>query len=102
MEWLSADIEAYFSRGLQRRLQLIGQAMATMQSIGMEWVTIHFRRNIPIDVEALAVQSGMLKGILSDETILTLFPADIVPSVQQELERIESQRTYTLPESVDE
>jgi hypothetical protein len=30
-----------------------------------------------------------LKGILSDETIIRLFPADIVPDVQAELERLE-------------
>lgn len=90
MEWLAADIESYFSRGLQRRFELIGNAMQALKEMSPEEITINFRRNIPVDVEALATQAGLLKGILSDETILHIFPADIVPSIEEELRRLES------------
>ncbi len=88
MEFLSADIEAYFSKGLQRRLMLIGNVMKSLKKIQPEEVTISWKRNIPTDLESLSVIVGNLKGVLSDETILGLFPSDLVPSVEVELERL--------------
>ena len=92
MEWLCADIEAYFSRGLQRRLEIIGNYLSSIRSIQMQPVTIHFRRNVPVDLLALAEQAGELQGILSQKTILDTFPADVVPDKIAELERLQGQR----------
>jgi hypothetical protein len=68
----------------------------------VEMVTIQFRRNLPFDLATLAEIAGKLKGILSDETILRLFPADVIPSVSVEIERLEGQVQYTLPEPAEE
>ena len=51
-------------------------------------VSIQFHRNLPMDILSLAQTAGMLKGILSDETILKMFPASLVPDVEEELERL--------------
>ncbi len=91
MEWLATDIETYFSRGLQKRLDLIGNAMQTLYNMTPEEITINFRRNIPVDINSLADTAGKLKGILSDPTILTLFPADVIPDIKKELELLEKQ-----------
>jgi SPP1 family phage portal protein len=101
MEWLAAEVEAYLSRGLQRRFLLIGNAFEALGR-GEQWpVTIHFRRNMPIELDALAQTAGNLKGILSDKTILEIFPADIVPDKIAEAERIEMQAMSRLPEVTD-
>ena len=60
-------------------------------------VTIAWRRNIPADMSARREQAGMAKGVLSDETILELFPADVVPDKQAELDRLASQAETRLP-----
>jgi len=87
MEFKAADIEAYFSKGLQRRFMLLENAK-TITNYTPEQVTISFKRNIPSDLEALSVTAGNLKGILSDESIIGLFPRDIVPNIQEELDRL--------------
>jgi SPP1 family phage portal protein len=88
MEWLVSSFMAYFQKGLQQRFELIGTAWSALGRGQPEWITIHARRNLPIDMASIAQVAGMLKGILSDETILNLFPADIVPNVQLELDRL--------------
>ena len=60
-------------------------------------VTIAWRRNIPADMSAILEQAGMAKGVLSDETILELFPADVVPDKQAELDRPVAQAETRLP-----
>lgn len=99
MEFLAADIEAYFSRGLQRRIELIGNALSNLGRGAPEPVTIHFRRNLPTDLESLGQTASLLKGILSDRTILEQFPADVVPNVMEELESVQKQReVYAMDE----
>jgi SPP1 family phage portal protein len=103
MEWLAAVIEAYLSKGFQRRFELIGAALVNLGIMpDIKMVTIQFRRNLPFDLATLAEIAGKLKGILSDETVLRLFPADVIPSVSVEIERLEGQAQYTLPEPVEE
>lgn len=91
MEFLAADIEAYFSRGLQNRIELIGNALMTLNNVQPEPVTIHWRRNLPTDLENLAQTAQMLKGTLSDQTILQQFPGDVVPEIEAEMKRLEQQ-----------
>jgi SPP1 family phage portal protein len=102
MEWLTASIMAYFTKGLQRRFDLIANAWRELNySPTPEWITIHERRNLPIDLLSIAQVAGALKGILSDETIIRLFPADIVPDVQAELERMGPYLPLTDEEDID-
>ena len=91
MEWLCADMDGYFDRALQDRIMLIQTAQKVLSGIAPEMVTIHHRRNIPMDLLNLADLAGRLKGILSDRTILELFPADVVADVEEELTQIEEQ-----------
>ena len=93
MEFLAADIEAYFSKGLQRRIKLIQNVEKNTEP-----VSIHWRRNIPTDTGALLEEAGLAKGILSDETILEMFPADMVPDKGAEIERLTVQAASRLPD----
>ena len=96
MELDCADTEAYLSKGLQRRIRLIQNVLGNNDP-----VTIMFQRNIPANMSDILEQAGMAKGILSDETILNLFPADVVPDKQAELDRLSAQAATRLP-AIDE
>lgn len=103
MEFLASEIESNFSIGLQRRFELMANA-AEITELEPETITISFDRNIPADTETIVTTAGNAKGILSDETILGMFPANIVPDVQSELDRLGSQVSLSLfePQSVNE
>jgi hypothetical protein len=60
-------------------------------------VTITFNRNLPDDIFQLSQIAANLKGTLSDETILRMFPTYVVEDVEAELEKVNRQRD----ESVD-
>jgi len=88
MELRMANIEAYFSKGLQRRIQIIENAQGVSEPVTIQW-----QRNLPVDLEYFARALGGFKGIISDESILELLPADIVPDIKKELQRISGQIT---------
>lgn len=89
LEYLCTNIETYFSRGLQQRIRLISSLDATINGgDGVDEVSISFHRNLPFDLSTMADVAMKLKGILSDEAILKLFPATIVPDIEKELERL--------------
>lgn len=102
-EFVASEAQANFSVGLQRRNDLVASAKQ-ITGLQPEDITITFDRNIPSDIETIVTMAGNAKGILSDETILGLFPADIVPSVKDEMDRLGSQISLSLfePQSVNE
>lgn len=103
MEWLCASQDTYFDQGLQRRITMVGNALQSLGRTTPEEVTIQHHRNIPVDVQSVATSAGLLKGILSDETIIGLFPADIVPDKDEEMKRIAEEREqYTLGDTETE
>lgn len=93
LEYLSTRIEAYFSRGLQNRIRLLsGLGSELMEKVdGMDKVTISWTRNLPHNMLELADTTAKLKGTLSDETIIGMFPKSVVPNVQEELDRLNAQ-----------
>lgn len=102
MEWLAADIEGYFSKGLQRRFMLMANAMLALYRITAESITVNYRRNIPIDIDSIVETMGKATGILSRQTVLSLAPADIVPDVEAEMERLDEEQAERMPEMDDD
>lgn len=89
-ELMIADMESYFSQFLQARLKLIaGHKTSGIPVDGADSVTIKFRRNLPFDLAGIADIVSKLKGIVSDETLLKMFPSTIIDNVDEELKRIE-------------
>lgn len=85
-EYLCSSIEAYFTQGLYRRFELIYAGLA--QSYDKN-INIMFDRNLPKNMLEISQIASMLQGILSDETILKIFPGSLVPDVPEELARKE-------------
>jgi SPP1 family phage portal protein len=91
-EYLCTTIATYFSIGLQDRIALIKRLDSNMTGNASNTdVTIKMTRNLPDDLLQLAQIAQTLKGILSDETILRLFPSYIVEDIDEELSKVESQ-----------
>lgn len=95
MEWNAATKERKFKRALQRRIELIC-SMLNLKGGNYDWrdVDIQFSRNLPQnELEAVQIV-GMLKGIISDDTLLSIVPYVDDPSTEQE--KIDAQGSYTL------
>jgi SPP1 family phage portal protein len=93
-EYLCTTIATYFSIGLQDRISLIKKLDSNLSSgnnsVNTD-VTITLNRNLPDDLALLADIISKLKAssLLSDETLLKMFPSYIVEDVDEELKRIE-------------
>jgi SPP1 family phage portal protein len=94
-ELLIADMEAYFSKGLQNRIYMISGDESFKGEGEPKGVTINFTRNLPFDLEKMAQIVSLLAGgraVISDETLLKLFPATLVPDYEEELARVKVQK----------
>lgn len=101
-EFKVADIEANWSRFLQNRIYLLAAVTKGLggSDDGSRDVTIKFTRNLPRNLAELADIVSKLVGIVSEETILGMFPADIIPDVKAEIERIDAEKPEeTMPSS---
>jgi SPP1 family phage portal protein len=96
-ELLVSDMESYFSQFLQARIKLIaGHGSGRIQNKeNASFVTIHFERDLPFDVETMARIALILSGgkqVLSMESIIKLFPSTKRASVEEEMTRIKEER----------
>lgn len=90
-ENLTAIKERKFKKGLQRRIELIA-AINGLKSTSFDWkaIEIVFTRNIPVNIAETVDIASKLKGLVSDETILSILP--FVEDVEVELERLKEQQ----------
>lgn len=110
MEFVAAQVDAYFDRGVNARYELIEQAI---NAGGRQWpiedyeLIIRNKRNLPIDEEAKVRVAQALLGIVSRETVLRMLPASIVEDVEREMQRLDEEPSLTLgpmdePEEADD
>ena len=93
-----ADMESYFSRFLQERIYLISGHALFGDDSGARDVSINFKRNLPFDMEKMASIATILSGggrILSEETILGLFPSTVVSNKEAEAKRVKEESKIT-------
>ena len=95
----ASNIEANMTKALQRRLELICNILVLTNVDGNEktWrdVNIVFTRNLPQTLVPSSPQELMqYKGLVSDETLLTLIP--FVNDVAEEKEKLQKQNEYNM------
>jgi SPP1 family phage portal protein len=101
MEFVAAQIDAYFDRGVERRYELIAEAI---NAGARTWPTedyeliISNKRNLPVDEATKVDIAQKLVGIVSEETLLRMLPSTIVEDVERELARIAEGPAMTLGE----
>jgi len=90
LEFIASKIDTYFNKGLQQRNELINDVLALNGfNVDDYKMVITSQRNLPVDNLGKAQVAQLLKGIVSDETLLRMLP--FVKDVEKELERIAGQ-----------
>lgn len=93
----SSAIEAEMRKALQRRIELIC-AIANLKGSESVWrdVKITFTRNLPTNLTETAQVVNSLRGLVSDQTLLSLLP--FITDTQAEMDRLaeEKQANYSL------
>ena len=88
MDQIVSVKERKFKKGLQRRIRLITNILNTT---GKNWnykdIDITFSRNMPQNLTELADMVTKLKGLVSQETLLSILP--FIDDVELEQERLE-------------
>lgn len=91
IEQIASCKERKFRTGLRRRIKLITEIFG-IQGKKYDWkdIKIAFKRNIPSNLLELSQIATNVKGIVSDETLLSILPFVETPSV--ELEKIKAEQ----------
>jgi SPP1 family phage portal protein len=90
-ENVAASIEANMRKALQKRIELITTILNLKGGDAM-WrdIKIQFTRNLPVNVEETTTIVNSLRGLVSDETLLTLLP--FITDAQAEMEKLQAQK----------
>lgn len=79
--------ERKFSASLQRQFKILASAWeAKGDSVDPSKLTFQFNRNLPVDIEGAANTSATLKGLVSEETRLSLLP--FIDDPKEEMDRM--------------
>lgn len=90
-ENVASSIEANMRKALQKRIELITTILNLKGGDSM-WrdIKIQFTRNLPVNVEETTNIVNSLRGLVSDETLLTLLP--FITDAKAELEKVKAQK----------
>ncbi|MBM6776032.1 phage portal protein [Collinsella tanakaei] len=92
---IASNIEARFSKALQKRIWLINK-MKKLIDTDVFLVDITFKHNLPTSILDTVNMVNSLRGLVSDETLLAQLP--FIKDVDEELERIHQADGYFLEE----
>jgi SPP1 family phage portal protein len=87
-ENLVSEFEAYFSKGLRYRMSIINH-MLELQGMQPLEFELKWERNLPFDLKNRVDVVVALKevGLLSDETLIKMFPENIIKDAKAEMEQ---------------
>lgn len=99
---IASNIEGQFKKALQQRVKLLNNVftLVDMETFDVE---ITFTHNLPKNVNDIADTVNKLRGLVSDETLLSQLP--FVSDAQAELDKVGKQNEgllYNFPEDVNE
>lgn len=86
----SAGIVANMTKAIQRRIELLYTVMGLIKGDKFKDVEIRFTRNLPVDNTEIVNTVNSLRGLVSDQTLLSLLP--FVNDVDAELEALSQQK----------
>ena len=93
----ASAIESNMKKALQRRLELISAILGLIGTTNEElWreAQITFTRNLPSDLTQTVQIVNQLRGIVSQETLLTLLP--FVQDVDEEMARVKAEKEESM------
>lgn len=105
-ENVSSAIVANMTKALQKRIELICEVLNLTDGVAM-WrdIKITFTRNLPENTLETAQMVNQLRGLVSDETLLSQIP--FITNPAEEVERVKEQKQlnadlYSFPTGYDE
>lgn len=89
-ENVASSIVANMTKALQRRIELICEILALTGDDMWRDVNITFTRNLPVNITEAVEVVNKLRGVVSDETLLSLLP--FIDNVEEEKEKLDVQK----------
>ena len=86
---IASNIEARFTKALQKRISLINQILKLVDTDSCA-VEISFKHNLPSSIADTVNMVNALRGLVSDETLLAQIP--FIKDVSEELERVRGEQ----------
>lgn len=103
LESAAAKKERNFRMGLQRRVELICNALAVKgRKYDYTEIGLSFKRNIPSNMTEIAGVLNNLGGLLSKETQVSLLPIDTTYKQERAKIKAESEDGYSIPTADDD
>ena len=103
LEQNASQKERKFKKGLQRRIELITNIL-NVRGGNYDWrdIKITFTRNMPTNAKEIVEMVNMLRGFLSNKTLISQLP--FIGDVNEELELIEQEKdeAFDLLDDVEE
>ena len=92
----ASSIESNMKKALQRRLELIAAVLGVVSGEEALWreAQITFTRNLPSDLTETVQIVNQLRGIVSQETLLTLLP--FVQDVDEEMTKVRAEKEESM------
>lgn len=101
METRAAAICSLMKKALQRRIELIcGMAALRLGEETFRDIKINFTRNIPTDNNDVVNLVNSLRGLISDETLISMIPG--IDNPKEELEKLKAQNQVMYDFGVEE
>ena len=88
----TAKKERKFKKGLQRRLELINNILSITGKAYLD-TQIIFTRNLPVNELEIAQEVNMLRGLVSNKTLLAQLP--FVDDIETELAQLQEETAQT-------
>lgn len=103
LEQLAAQKERKFKKAIQRRIELFCN-YAEVRGRDFDWrdIDMVFTRNMPTNISDIIDQAVKLKGIVSDQTVLSMLPMVDDPAAEMQKIQDESSGVVDLSEDGDE
>ncbi len=92
MEFRASQIDTYFDQGINKRIELINDVLESSYSYVNDIKTlVTHKRNLPVDEISKVEMAIKLKGLISDEAYIKLFPKSVIPNADEEIARLEEE-----------
>ena len=97
-ETMAGIKERLYREGLQRRIELICNALA-VKGERYDWrtITLKFARNLPANLTEMADVLAKIGNLLSEETQVGLLPIDVDPKAEAARKAAEAESGYSIP-----
>lgn len=91
----ASSIVANMTKAIQKRIELICSILNITSGSEAVWrdIEINFTRNLPIDMTEAANMVNMLRGLVSDKTLLAQLP--FITDIDREIEQMQEQNSFS-------